>query len=175
MEKGDYLFSGGNWNRDYKTLVNAARGLKLKVVLVTNNRLLLQGIDLPENVQVISATDYQFYDLLAKSKIVVVPMAKGFLHSGGQQTFLNAMFWGKPVIVTDPEGANDYIEDKKTGILVKPGEVKSLREAISYLLENPEQTLKMVEEAQRKAQDLTTEKFFQGIIKLAQEIVYGDN
>ena len=175
VEKGDYLFSGGNWNRDYKTLVEATRDLNLRVVIATNNHLLLQGIDLPENVQVISATDYQFYDLLAKSKMVVVPMAKGFLHSGGQQTFLNAMFWGKPVIVTDPEGANDYIEDKKTGMLLNPGEVQSLREAISYLLENPEQTQKMVEEAQRKAQDLTTEKFFQGIIRLAQEIVYGDN
>lgn len=175
VEKGDYLFSGGNWNRDYKTLVEATRGLNLRVVIATNNRLLLDGIDLPENVKVISATDYQFYDLLAKSKMVVVPMAKGFLHSGGQQTFLNAMFWGKPVIVTDPEGANDYIEDKKTGMLVNPGEVGALRDAISYILENPEQVQKMVEEAQRKAQDLTTEKFFQGIIRLAQEIVYGDN
>lgn len=175
VEKGDYLFSGGNWNRDYKTLVEAARGLKLKVVLATNNHLLLEGIDLPENVQVISATDYQFYDLLAKSKMVVVPMAKGFLHSGGQQTFLNAMFWGKPVIVTDPEGANDYIEDKKNGILVKPGEVGELRDAISYILENPEQVQKMVEEAQRKTREMTTVRFFQRIIELAQEIVYGDN
>jgi glycosyltransferase involved in cell wall biosynthesis len=175
VEKGDYLFSGGNWNRDFKTLVQAVRGLKLKVVIATNNHSLLEGIDLPENVQAISATDYQFYDLLAKSKMMVVPMAKGFLHSGGQQTFLNAMFWGKPVIVTDPEGADDYIEHKKTGMLVNPGEVQSLREAISYLLENPEQTQKMVEKAQRKTRQMTTEKFFQGIIELAQEIVYGDN
>ncbi|HVP36420.1 MAG TPA: glycosyltransferase [Terriglobales bacterium] len=175
VEKGDYLFSGGNWNRDYKTLIEAVKGLKLKVILATNNNFLLEGISLPENAKVISASDSQFYDLLAKSKMVVVPMAKGFLHSGGQQTFLNAMFWGKPVIVTDPEGANDYIQDKKDGILVQPGDVVVLRNAISYILENPEMVQKMVDEAQRKTRQMTTEKFFQGIIELAQEIVYGNN
>ena len=175
VRKGNYIFTGGNRDRDFKTLIEAVTGLAVKTIIATNNQSLLRGIKLPENVEVISATDPQFYQLLAGSRLVVLTMSEGFLHSGGQQTFLNAMYWGKPVIVTDPEGAKDYIEDKKNGILVKPGEVQSLREAISYLLENPEQAQKMEEEAQRKTQDLTTEKFFQGIIRLAQEIVYGDN
>jgi len=174
VEKGSYIFSGGNRDRDYKNLLKAVEDLKVKVIIATNNPLLLEGIELPENVQVISATDPQFYQLLAGSKMVVLPMTGGLLHSGGQQTFLNAMVWEKPVIVTDPEGAKDYIVDRKTGILVKPGEPESLREAILYLLENPEESQQMGEEAKRKAEDLSTEKFFQGILKLAEEIVYGD-
>jgi len=174
VEKGDYIFSGGNRDRDYKTLVEAIKDLKVKVIIATNNKSLFEGIDIPENVETVSATDFQFYKLLAGSKMVVLPMSGGLLHSGGQQTFLNAMYWEKPVIVTDPEGAKDYIENRKTGILVNPGEPESLRKAISYLLENPEESKRMGEEAKRKAQDLTTDKFFQEILKLAEEIVHGN-
>ncbi len=175
VEKRDYIFSGGNWDRDYKTLADAVKGLKMKTIIATNNISLLKGIELPENIEVISATDPQFFQLLAGSGMVILPMRGGLLHSGGQQTFLNAMYWGKPVIVTDPEGAKDYIENGITGILVKPGEPVALRKAILYLLENPEEANKMGEKAKRKVQDLTTERFFQGILKLAEEIVYGDN
>lgn len=173
-EIGDYIFSGGNRDRDYETLVEAIRDLKVKVIIATNNKSLLEGIDIPENVETVSATDPQFYELLAGSKMVVLPMSGGLLHSGGQQTFLNAMYWEKPVIVTDPQGANDYILDGKTGILIQPGDPVALRKAISYLLENPEESRRMGEEAKRKTRDLTTEKFFQEILKLAEEIVYGN-
>lgn len=169
VKKGDYIFSGGNRDRDYETLVEAVKGLKVKTIIATNNNSLLEGIELPENIEVISATDPQFFELLAGSRMVVLPMREGLLHSGGQQTFLNAMYWEKPVIVTDPEGAKDYIENGKTGILVKPGEPEALRKAILYLLENPEESEKIGAEAKRKAQELTTDKFFRGILSLAKE------
>ena len=64
--------------------------------------------------------------------IVVIPMG-GHLHSGGQQTFLNAMAVGKPVIVTDPVGASSYIEHGITGLLVSLGDKIRLGEALQYL------------------------------------------
>ncbi|MDH4222634.1 MAG: glycosyltransferase family 4 protein [candidate division Zixibacteria bacterium] len=175
VRKGDYIFSGGNRDRDFKTLIEAVMDLGVRTIIATNNRSLLRGIKLPENVEIISATDPQFYQLLAGSRLLVLPMSKGFLHSGGQQTFLNAMYWGKPVIVADPEGAKDYIENGTTGILVNPGRPAALREAILSLLENPEKSERMGQEAKKKARELTTEKFFQGILKLAEEIVYEHN
>jgi glycosyltransferase involved in cell wall biosynthesis len=71
---------------------------------------------------------------MAGSKMVVVPMKKGLLHSGGQQTYLNAMAMGKPVIVADDCGAKDYIQHGVDGLIVPAGNSQGLREAIQSLI-----------------------------------------
>jgi glycosyltransferase involved in cell wall biosynthesis len=75
---------------------------------------------------------------MAGAAIVVVPMEAGHLHSGGQQTYLNAMAMGKPVIVCDPRGPQGYIEDGKNGILLDYGDSEGLRRAILTLLSQPD-------------------------------------
>ena len=50
-----------------------------------------------------------FRNLRTGSRLVVVPMEAGHFHVGGEQTYLNAMAMGKPVIVTDDRGAHQTI------------------------------------------------------------------
>jgi len=54
--------------------------------------------------------------------------------SSGQQSYLNAMLLGKPVIVTEPPGVHDYINNGVTGVIV-PSSVEALRAAIRHVMD----------------------------------------
>jgi glycosyltransferase involved in cell wall biosynthesis len=108
---------------------------------------------------------------MAGCAINIVPMAGGLLHSGGQQTFLNSMWMGKPTIVTDPEGACDYIEDGVDGVLVPAGDAPALRAAILELLDHPELASQIGERARLKARSgHSTDDHFRRILELASQL-----
>ncbi|MBT4209716.1 MAG: glycosyltransferase family 4 protein [Candidatus Komeilibacteria bacterium] len=50
---------------------------------------------------------------------------------------LEAMASGVPVITSDLPGVRSVVDKKKTGLLVKPGNVDNLSNMIEYLLDNP--------------------------------------
>ena len=160
FEVGDegYVFTGGNADRDYGLFFSAVADLSVPCVLATNRPQLLAGLVVPPNVSVVSVSPAEFRLLMAQARLVVMPMRATLLHAGAQQTILNAMVMGKPVILTDPEGGADYIEHGKTGVLVPYGDVPALRQAIRYLLERPREAHAMGEQAQRVAAPLTTER-----------------
>jgi len=72
--------------------------------------------------------------------------------------FLEAGFWGKPVIGGNAGGVPDAIEDKVTGLLVDGSEAADIARAIRVLLEDPELGRRMGMEGQRRSQsdDWTT-------------------
>jgi glycosyltransferase involved in cell wall biosynthesis len=133
-----FVFSGGNGQRDYKQLIEAARVLPYKFYIACSDNNLFYGIDIPDNVTVESVSPERYRELMASATIHVVAMSGGFLRSGGHQTYLNAMVMGKAVIVTDKKGTLDYIEHGKDGFLVEPGDVASLTQYIRLLMEDAE-------------------------------------
>jgi len=171
IRTGDYVFAGGNYGRDYPTLLEAVRGLPVSVEIACTRPELLAGLSIPENVTIRGYCHSDYLDKMASCRVNVVPLQTGVLHSGGQQTFLNSMYLGKPTIVTDPEGARDYITDGVDGILVPPSDPKALREAILWVLDNQAEADEMGERARRKAQSYTTEEHFRKIVALASEVV----
>ena len=160
FEVGDegYVFTGGNADRDYGLFFSAVRDLPTPCMLATNRPQLLAGLVVPLNVRVVSVSPAEFRQLMARARLVVMPMRATLLHAGGQQTVLNAMVMGKPVVLTDPEGGADYIENGKTGLLVPYGDARALREAVQYLMDHPEEAQAMGEQAQRATTPLTTER-----------------
>ncbi len=160
FEVGDkgYIFAGGNSDRDYGPFLESVRDLPVRCIVATTLPGLLRGKSVPSNVQVVGATPSEFRQLMADSRIVVVPMQADLLRTGGQQTFLNAMYMGKPVILTDPQGGADYIEDGKTGILVPPGDSDALRGALAFLWNHPEEARVIGERSREVATPLTTER-----------------
>jgi len=166
-----YLFSGGNFSRDYKTLIESVRGLPIKLLIACTRPELFKKMDIPTNVTVQGFSHGEYLTKMAGCRINIVALAPGHLHSGGQQTFLNSMYLGKPTIVTDPEGACDYIENGRNGLLVEPGDVGALRNAIMFLLDNPLKASEMGREAREKVQGLSTEDHFQKVVALALEIL----
>ena len=113
---GDYLFSGGNSLRDHAMLVEAARGLGTDLVVATRWR---PAGGLPVGIRVRETSHDEFVALMAGSRAVVLCLRPS-VRSTGQQTYLNAMALGKPVVVTDAPGVRDHIEDGVTGVVVEP-------------------------------------------------------
>jgi len=62
--------------------------------------------------------------------------------------YLEAMACGKPVIGCKGEGIEDFVENKKNGLLVEPQSVDSLVESIDFLLTNLEEAKKIGDRAQ---------------------------
>ncbi len=81
-------------------------------------------------------TTDEFRQAMASARVVVVSMQGGLLHLGGQQTYLNAMAMGKAVIVGEDRGAPDYIVDGVSGLIVPPGDVRRLEEALRKVLDD---------------------------------------
>jgi glycosyltransferase involved in cell wall biosynthesis len=173
VEVGDdgYIFTGGNQDRDYALFLAAVRGLPAPCVLATNRKQNLAGLDIPANVRVVSASPSEFRQLMARAHLVVIPMQATLLHAGGQQTILNAMKMGKPVILTDPEGGVDYIENGRTGVLVPYGEAAALGSAIEHLLAHPEEARAMGRCAKAAASLMTTERCCNTIWNHALQLV----
>lgn len=160
VRDGGYIFSGGNSDRDYRTLVKAVEGLEIEVRIATSRTDLLEGVEVPDNILVREYSHREYLDVMAGCRINVVSMAAGRLRSAGQQTFLNSMALGKPTIVTDPGGAVDYIHDGRNGILVDPGDPGALRMAILRILGDPGFERKLGANAADAWHQYSTERHF---------------
>lgn len=169
--EGDYIFSGGNSDRDYDTLIRAVKELPVKVLIASTDSKLFQNLAIPENVEIKGFSHEEFIKKMAECRINIVPLAPGLLRSAGQQTFLNSMSYGKPTIVTDPEGAADYIDHGEDGLLVPHQNPLALREAIEFLLSHPEKMKEMGIKAAQKAKLYSTEEHFRKIVSIVAEVV----
>lgn len=165
---GDYLFSGGDSLRDYATLLEAVRGLPIPVRIATRKPP-PAGVAVPDNVTLGPSSHAEFRTLMAGARVVAFPLQAGCLRTTGQQSYLNAMAIGKPVIVTDPDDASYYIEDRKTGRLVPPRDPAALREAIVELLDRPEEARAMGERAREFALPLDQEYTWSRVLSIAQQ------
>ena len=169
--QGDYLFSGGNFARDYDTLLAAVAGLPVTLHIASTRQELFAGKSIPSNVTIRGYPHKEYLQLMAGCAINIVALAPGLLHSGGQQTFLNSMWLGKPTIVTDPAGACDYIDDGMDGVLVEPGDAAALRQAIVRLLADRAAAQAMGVRARSKVTaGYSTDDHFKNIIALAGDV-----
>ena len=157
-----YLFSGGNSVRDYKLLEDALQGTDVPAMIATN----WKPIKPLANVHFESTTHDKFMKLLAHSHAVVIPL-RVTVRSAGQQSYLNAMGLGKPVIVTDVPGVRDYVIHGVTGIIIPPSDPTAMREAILHVM-NPENADFYEEMGKRAKEDVfnrfTEEHFRHGLL-----------
>lgn len=164
-----YLFAGGNYDRDYRTLVEAVRTVELPVWIATTRSEILSDVELPAHVRVQGTSAEGFRQAMAGAKLIVVPMQKGLLHSGGQQTCLNAMLLGKPTIAVGHRWAVDFITDGEDGLIVDYKDPQSLRRAIRWILYHPEAARRMGERARERASWFTTERCMRTIYELVTD------
>jgi hypothetical protein len=151
--EGDAVFAGGNPMRDYGTLIEAVRGMRVPVTIATSRPEVVGHPDLPPNVDAGRLTHDEFIRRLRAAAVVAIPLQPGTARSGGEQTYLNAMALGKPVVVTDSPGVRDYVEDGVTGRIVPASDPAALREAIAWALaqENREAVVRMAAAARARA------------------------
>jgi glycosyltransferase involved in cell wall biosynthesis len=163
-----YIFAGGNSDRDYRTLVEAVRPLTAPTWIATTRPDLLSGVEVPDCVRVEGTTVDGFRRAMAAARLVVVPMQKGTLRSGGQQTLLNAMLMGKPTIAVGRRWAGDYIDDGVNGLIVDYEDPEGMREAVRRLLDDPDGARRMGEQACARAADFTTQRCMETVYNLVK-------
>lgn len=117
IQTGQYVFAGGNAQRDYEPFIEAARQMP-DVQFVIASKKLRQRPDLPPNLTAAPVSHREFMGLMRHAAAVVVPMRQNLTRAAGQQTYLNAMLFGKPILVTDGPGVHDHIEHGKTGFII---------------------------------------------------------
>ncbi len=145
---GDYVFSVGNdWNRDYKTLINAWRPEYPPLKVVTS----LPMPPTPNNIQVIAGgwrkqvlSDEEVRRLFQGARFVVLPIRQT-IQPAGQSACLQAMACGKAVVFSDIAGVWDrnVLADGETCLLVQPGSAEGLREGVEKLLDDPGRAAEM--------------------------------
>jgi glycosyltransferase involved in cell wall biosynthesis len=138
------FISTGVDHRDFETLVNAFKGLSLKLDLYLVEKELYEKYkDVAENIQVhfiepnssLESSLLSSYTVAreqAKSSVSIIcskPIAERKL-SFGLTSVLEATGLGKPVIITRNKYLPQRFEDNKFGLFVKPGDVEDLRNAI---------------------------------------------
>ena len=73
----------------------------------------------------------------------------------------------RAVIAFHSRGIADYIIDGETGILVEPGNISAMRDAIQYLLANPKEAQRLGENArQRMLEELNLETYVRRIAEV---------
>jgi glycosyltransferase involved in cell wall biosynthesis len=111
-------------------------------------------------------------ELLRKALFSVVP-------SVCEENFPNAALesfaCGTCVIGSRSGGIPEIIDDGKNGLLVLPGDAKTLAEAMACLIENREKAIKMGLSARAKAErEYSEEKYYMRLIHLMHEIKLGN-
>lgn len=123
------FFSGGNSLRDYDTLLAAANEKDAKFIIASS----LPHGELPNNVEFSHHSQKDFFIRMAQSDVSIVPILPVEGRSVGQQTYLNALALGKPLIVSDVIGVRDHVQDKVHALIVPSQDVNALSEAIEWM------------------------------------------
>ena len=139
-------------------LINAVNGIeyKIKLLIVGDGpeRLRLEKLVEKNNLQekvVFAGWRRDISAILAASDIFVLPSYS----EGLPLALLEAMAAGKACVVTD---IGLPVEHRRDALVVKPGDVKELREALIELVENRELREKLGKNAKKKASGFTWEK-----------------
>jgi glycosyltransferase involved in cell wall biosynthesis len=164
------VFAGGDSLRDYDPLIAAAEQVPAQVVIATRRRDVIERTDLPPNVRAGPVPHDRFVQLMRRAAVVVVAMADTKDRSSGQTTYVNAMAMGKLVVAPDTLGIRDYIDDRVTGLLVPPGDVAALRDALRWAIDpaNAGEVRSMGERARRTALErLTPDGYVENLLAVA--------
>lgn len=169
---GKFIFTSGRSYRDYKTLARAVEGTEV-CVKVSSRPFNLAGIDLPRNMEPMGWLDYRvLQDYLYESSFYVVPL-QSINFAGGDSSLLAAMSYGKAVVATRAPSTETYLVHGQTGLLVEPGDIEGMRQAILYLWQNPHEAARMGKEARRRFEENhTMDKLAKRVYDVALEVYH---
>ncbi len=169
-QAGKFIYAFGRSYRDYGTLARAVEETEVNVKL-SGRAFNLAGIKLPHNMETTGWLNHrELEDYLFESQFCVVPL-QPIAHSSGETSLIHAMSFGKAVVATRAPGTEAYIQHGLTGLLVEPGDVQAMRQAILDLWRNPDVAAQMGKEGRRRfEEDHTMAKFARRTYDIALEV-----
>ena len=128
-----YVFSAGRSNRDWPFIFAALGNTQYKGIMVCsegNYRGKYSNLEVVSNI-----SDEEYYNILSQAHCVVISI-KDCSISAGQITLIQAMQFGKPVILTQSDGlTNDYVLNEENGLIV-PKDKRALNATIDRIFKD---------------------------------------
>ncbi|WP_243902704.1 glycosyltransferase family 4 protein [Aetokthonos hydrillicola] len=148
-----FIVSLGSAHRDFPTLFQAVEKLKIPTVVGSSPKA-LQGLTIPPGVKTPFGIDrIECLRIAHEARLSVVPLLpKPQAIGAGIVTIIEAMHMGRAVIATRCLGAEDYVQHGETGLLVEPGSVDELMDAIALLWNDSALRNKLAQRAKDYAQ-----------------------
>lgn len=157
-------------SRDYASLFEVVRGLPVTLEVAgfghwyARKKRSPTEESIPENVLMLRHLMHkELRDQYASSQFVVIPL-QDLVYSAGATASMEAGSMARAVIAFRSRGISDYIIHGETGLLVEPGNICAMREAIQFLLANPKEAKRLGENArQRILEELNLETYVKNI------------
>jgi glycosyltransferase involved in cell wall biosynthesis len=167
---GKFILASGRSYRDFATLARAIEGTEVNLK-ISGRPFNLAGIKFPKNLEVTGwLARRELQDYLYNSHFYVVPL-QPITHAGGDSSLLQAMSFSKAIVATRAPSTETYIQPGETGLLVEPGDVEGMRQAILRLWRNPDEARRMGQEARRRFEaNHTIDKLAQRIHDIALQV-----
>ena len=150
-------------------IVNRTKTIRL---IIIGNGEKKELVSLSKELSIEDKTDFlkavpNPFPYMAKADIFVCSS----LYEGLSNVILEALALGKPIISTDHKhGANEIIEDQKSGILVPVRDSQRMADAIIKILDDEQLRRKLGEEAKNKSRNFSRDRMISEYEKLFGEI-----
>lgn len=141
----DFLFVTGGANRDFNLMQKLAllKDCPIKIFVQTNRC----PLDIRNSTNfVIDRTPSTWNDLLHgyyNSMAVAVPLEKKLSYLSGITVVMEGMACNKPVLSTETNLYPFNLEKEKAGFYLPYGDEKAWKDAVQYLIDNPEEAIEM--------------------------------
>lgn len=177
MERRNVITSVGEpRSRDYASLFKAVKDLPVRLEVAGFGHWYAReknspvSASIPENVIMLDPlSQWALRNQYASSQFIVIPV-NDLVYSAGATASLEAGSMARAVVAFRSRGIEDYIIDGETGILVEPGNMWEMREAIEYLLATPQEAKRMGENArQRIEEELNLETYVKNIVEVLKQ------
>ncbi len=152
------IFSaGGDRDRDHATLLEAFQRVvrarpHVRAVLQTKATTSAPGVTV---IPHLSHVDLR--EMYRRASVVAIA-TKPNLHVSGMTVSLEAQATGRPAILTNTPGADDYVGDGRSGHLVAPADVAGLVDGLIDLVDDPGAAATMGREARARVEaDFTSQ------------------
>lgn len=152
LEAGYVIAVGFDPDRDWKTLIEATRGLGVRVIIATKHKRIAHLMPLPSHIEMKTFTPLELVEAYVRASLIVVPLdpSSGINDAMGCSTVFEAMAMGKALVATRTHTLESYV-DGENGILVPERDSIALRAAIEPLLNDPARRKAMGERARKYA------------------------
>jgi glycosyltransferase involved in cell wall biosynthesis len=129
---------------------------------------LVKNLNLMGRITVLDWIDSEQRDqLLAKSDVFVLPS----YNEGLPMALLEAMSWGLPAITTPVGGIPELVTSSKNGLLVTPGDIKQLSEAMQFLIENETLRLSLGSAARQTVAAFDVNTYSESLMDIYRSVV----
>jgi Glycosyl transferases group 1 len=149
----DYIFACGNSDRDFDTLLAAVEGLGYDTVILSQQ--FTPRRPLPDGVRILShrISMQAMQELIQQAAVVVVPLEHERV-AAGQNSLLEAMALGRPVIVTDNFATREYAVQGRTALLCPPGDAARMAQLLRQVFEDRNATEAMAARARKATEEM---------------------